>query len=560
MDVKRLLERVKTGDNDALKIIYETYSPMMRGVCKGITKEDEDTVSDLVQEAFVLAYNSVGKLKDPEKFGSWVVTIAKNVSLKHLETKRRRSAVSLSALAEGDYVVDDTLLADSILSEKEIMELVGKLPAGYGKVFELSVIEGYSHKEIAEKLGIEPHSSSSQLSRAKAMLRKMISKRTLIGTAVALTCAALLKMWLQTGKVVEPEATNATVARVGDGNAKAKESQGGNGGLRQNAAHGEPNAKLASASAVSSDVLRRGVLADTVVAREDSMGWARERLAVAGRNDSVPQPDSGKVAVPKADVTYVAEAVTSNSKGRKWQLLAAGSLGPALAQSAYRLIVGKEPDFDASTSIDPVVNKTWEEYNKYLVKNSQDTPADTALIAIANNNSGKIVEHEHHSKPVTIGFALTKALGTKWLFETGLQYSLLKSDFELGEKPYYVNTAQSVHYLGVPLKVSYKLFGLKGWTLYSSAGVTMNIPLSGKTKETYVVGASVLQGQKGHFAPAFQWTLGAGVGLQYEFAPKWGLYVEPMASWYVPNGSSVRTVWTEHPFTVTIPFGIRYTW
>lgn len=56
MDVKRLLERVKAGDNDALKIIYETYSPMMRGVCKGITKEDEDTVSDLVQEAFVLAY------------------------------------------------------------------------------------------------------------------------------------------------------------------------------------------------------------------------------------------------------------------------------------------------------------------------------------------------------------------------------------------------------------------------------------------------------------------------------------------------------------------------
>ena len=59
------------------------------------------------------------------------------------------------------------------------MQLIDNLPEGYRKVFKMAVIEGYSHKEIAEKLDIEPHSSSSQLTRAKAMLRNMLNKQTL---------------------------------------------------------------------------------------------------------------------------------------------------------------------------------------------------------------------------------------------------------------------------------------------------------------------------------------------------------------------------------------------
>lgn len=74
-----------------------------------------------------------------------------------------------SSIAD-EFDVESSLASDSMLEEKELLEIINKLPSGYCKVFKMAVIEGFSHKEIAEKLGIEPHSSSSQLTRAKVML------------------------------------------------------------------------------------------------------------------------------------------------------------------------------------------------------------------------------------------------------------------------------------------------------------------------------------------------------------------------------------------------------
>ena len=79
MKIEKLIERVKAGDADALRTVYETYSQQMRNVCIRITQEDEDTVSDLVQESFIRAYYSLEKLKDASKFGEWIVAITRVV-------------------------------------------------------------------------------------------------------------------------------------------------------------------------------------------------------------------------------------------------------------------------------------------------------------------------------------------------------------------------------------------------------------------------------------------------------------------------------------------------
>lgn len=89
MKIEKLIERIKAGDADALRTVYETYSQRMRNVCIRITREDEATVSDLVQESFIRAYYSLGKLKDASKFGEWIVAITKNVSLRYLERKQK---------------------------------------------------------------------------------------------------------------------------------------------------------------------------------------------------------------------------------------------------------------------------------------------------------------------------------------------------------------------------------------------------------------------------------------------------------------------------------------
>lgn len=180
MDIEETIKRVKTGDTTALKELIETYSPMLRKVCFNITHEDEDALNDLVQVAFIRAYYSLHQLRDASKFGEWVSAIAKNEALKFRKCKQKRSVVPFSSFSDEELDVEGSITPENYLGEKEIMDIVRQLPTGYSKVFQMAVIEGYSHKEIAERMGIEPHSSSSQLARAKAMLRKMISKRMLV--------------------------------------------------------------------------------------------------------------------------------------------------------------------------------------------------------------------------------------------------------------------------------------------------------------------------------------------------------------------------------------------
>lgn len=566
MKIEKLIERVKAGDADALKTVYETYSQRMRNVCIGITQEDEDTVSDLVQEAFIRAYYSLGKLKDSSKFGEWIVAITKNVSLRYLERKQKVQVMPFSSIAD-EFDVESSLASDSMLEEKELLEIINKLPSGYCKVFKMAVIEGFSHKEIAEKLGIEPHSSSSQLTRAKVMLQAMINKRTLALISIILICVPICKylFWKK-----DTEEKRLSVANVD--NAKEKPSANHGTELSNTKSSSVDKKVLATTTPNVKTKLPKFTVVDSICIKTDfEKDDSTNNIVIAIEKDTVSF-DTVKQVMPKFE-EFIAKNDVAPSYKSKWQLLAMGSVGSALAQSAYKMLVGNkgEDNTDGPQPSGPQMFSTWEEYSRYLQQNAHGnmSEAEKALMEIAINNTnninnikngGKIVEHEYHDKPITFGLSMTKTINRKWNVETGLQYSLLKSEFILGEDDYYVQKRQKIHYLGIPLRLSYKWFGANRWTAYTSAGIILNIPLSGKTDEQYVTGTVIPYSESWHFTPPFQWTVGTGVGLQYNFANNWGVYLEPTFSWHIPNGSTTRTIWTEHPFTITVPFGIRFTW
>ena len=570
MKIEKLIERVKAGDTDALKTVYEAYSQKMRNACIRITQEDEDTVDDLVQESFIRAYYSLEKLKDASKFGEWVVAITKNVSLRYLERKRKIQVLPFSEIGDG-FDVESSYTSDSKLEEKELFELIDKLPSGYRNVFRMAVIDGFSHKEIAEKLGIEPHSSSSQLTRAKGLLRNMINRRMLAVISILLVSIPIYK-YLFWKRSTEKE--QHPVANINDA-AKGKRSV--NRETVQPTTQSSVVDKNILATASSGKMkLQEYAVADSVGILTDSAKNDYEKtdsainVVIAIEKDTVSL-DTMKQVVPKLD-EFLAEEVAPSYKS-KWQLLAMGSLGSALTQTAYKMLVGNkgEDSTDGPQPSGPQMFSTWEEYSQYLQQNAHGnmSEAEKALMEIAINNTnninnikngGKIVEHEYHDKPITFGLSMTKTINRNWNMETGLQYSLLKSEFILGEDDYYIQKRQKVQYLGIPLRLSYKWFGANRWTAYTSAGIILNIPLSGKTDERYVTGTVVPYSDSWHFTPPFQWTVGTGVGLQYNFANNWGVYLEPTFSWHIPNGSTTRTIWTEHPFTITVPFGIRFTW
>ena len=573
MKIEKLIERVKAGDTDALKTVYEAYSQRMRNACIRITQEDEDMVDDLVQESFIRAYYSLEKLKDASKFGEWVVAITKNVSLRYLERKRKIQVLPFSEIGDG-FDVESSYTSDSKLEEKELFELIDKLPSGYRNVFRMAVIDGFSHKEIAEKLGIEPHSSSSQLTRAKGLLRNMINRRMLVVISILLVSIPIYK-YLFWKRSTEKE--QHPVANINDV-AKGKRS-----------VNRETVQPTTQSSVVDKNILATAspgkmklpdyVVVDSVGIQTDhetdfETGYEKTdsaiNIVIAIEKDTVSL-DTMKQVVPKLE-EFIAKQVTPNYES-KWQLLAMGSLGSALAQTAYKMLVGNkgEDSTDGPQPSGPQMFSTWEEYSQYLQQNAHGnmSEAEKALMEIAINNTnninnikngGKIVEHEYHDKPITFGLSMTKTINRNWNMETGLQYSLLKSEFILGEDDYYIQKRQKVQYLGIPLRLSYKWFGANRWTAYTSAGIILNIPLSGKTDEQYVTGTVTPYSDSWHFTPPFQWTVGTGVGLQYNFANNWGVYLEPTFSWHISNGSTMRTIWTEHPFAITVPFGIRFTW
>lgn len=566
MKIEKLIERVKAGDADALKTVYETYSQRMRNVCIGITQEDEDTVSDLVQEAFIRAYYSLGKLKDSSKFGEWIVAITKNVSLRYLERKQKVQVMPFSSIAD-EFDVESSLASDSMLEEKELLEIINKLPSGYCKVFKMAVIEGFSHKEIAEKLGIEPHSSSSQLTRAKVMLQAMINKRTLALISIILICVPICKylFWKK-----DTEEKRLSVANVD--NAKEKPSANHGTELSNTKSSSVDKKVLATTTPNVKTKLPKFTVVDSICIKTDfEKDDSTNNIVIAIEKDTVSF-DTVKQVMPKFE-EFIAKNDVAPSYKSKWQLLAMGSVGSALAQTAYKILVGNkgEDSTDGPQPSGPQMFSTWEEYSRYLQQNAHGhmSEAEKALMEIAINNTnninnikngGKIVEHEYHDKPITFGLSMTKTINRNWNMETGLQYSQLKSEFILGEDDYYVQKRQKIHYLGIPLRLSYKWFGANRWTAYTSAGIILNIPLSGKTDEQYVTGTVIPYSDSWHFTPPFQWTIGTGVGLQYNFANNWGVYLEPTFSWHIPNGSTMHTIWTEHPFTITVPFGIRFTW
>lgn len=554
MKIEKLLEKVKAGDTDALNIIYERYSPMMRSICFSITKEDEDTINDLVQDAFVLTYYSLSKLKDNSKFKEWCAAITKNTALKHLEKKSKLQTISFSSIMDEELEVEGALQTDSLLHENDILELINSLPTGYGKVFRMSVIEGFSHKEIADKLGIEPHSSSSQLARAKAMLRNMIDKRALAAISIILISIPLCKYLFWKKTVEEKKLPTANVERKNNNKIDKPELE---------SISSQTNRYVAN-TFITKKKLIREISLDSIVKSNE---WKNEdtirNIAIIIEERDTTLSDTTSMFIPQIENYIVAD--TTRHKKNKWQFLATGSLGSALAQNVYKLIASNNnglPDPDGPTPIIPNEISTWEDYYKHLQqKEHESMSADTlALMTIAKHNSGKIVEHEQHDKPITFGIALTKNIGKNWSLGTGIQYSLLKSNFTLGEGEYFINRVQKVHYLGIPLSTSYKWFNSKNWSAYSSAGIIFNIPMYGKNNEQYVTGITVPYKDSWHFTPSVQWSVGVGTGLQYNFAPNWSMYLEPSFNWYIPNGSTVHTIWTEHPFSISVPFGIRFTW
>lgn len=572
-NITTLVEKAKQGDADAFSTLYQMYYPKVKGICINILREDKAVVDDLVQDAFILALVSLKDLKNTHRFSQWLTSITTNLVLKYQEKGKRYDFISLSEIEdEFSSVLEDDNTSRQSISYEEIMSAIDSLPEGYKKIFNMSVLDGLSHQEISELLDIAPHSSSSQLSRAKAMLRNILSPRAMLIIVLALIVIPVYRYFTAKKKLVSENDVNIVRTRKSNEDITPIQKKPYVSVSRtQNAVLCSNHRSVQQGKNIVitvDDSIKTGQ--NVILEISDSLQENQYVLA-DNKRDSIIKKDSVYTPIPNEE-RWIADDTRTHKKS-KWQLLAAGSLGTTLAQNVYKIITSSNNNIGSSqpsgpdqpTTPDQPSEKsftTWEEYAEYLHRLTPTDPTaeNVAMMDIADNNKGKIEEYEHHDKPITLGLAVNKNIGKHWSLETGLQYSYLKSYFTLGTGNYRVDKEQKLHYIGIPIKLSYQFMAYKRLSAYGSAGASIQIPLSGKTYADYVIGGKSGYTTDWKTIPSIQWTVNTNIGIQYQFAPKLTLFVEPTLNWYIPNGSEVKNTWTERPFTLTVPFGIRFSW
>ena len=152
--------------------LYQRLAPKMFGVClryAGNTEEAED----VLQEGFVKVFRKIDSFRSEGSFEGWVRRIFVNTAIEHFRKKIYLQPITEreETTIEGQYVsVLDTM------AEKDIIALVQQLSPGYRAVFNMYVVEGYTHKQIGDIMGISEGTSKSQLSRAKSILQELVQK------------------------------------------------------------------------------------------------------------------------------------------------------------------------------------------------------------------------------------------------------------------------------------------------------------------------------------------------------------------------------------------------
>ncbi len=161
------------GDGNAQNELYRRYAPKLWGVCLRYAK-NRMSAEDILQEGFIRIFTYLDKFENKGSFEGWMRRTMVNTAINYY-----KKFLSTSREAEyHEYMSGKTLDADALssMSHQELLKLVQQMPNGYRTVFNLYIIEGYSHKDIAEKLSISENTSKSQLSRARGFLQAKIRK------------------------------------------------------------------------------------------------------------------------------------------------------------------------------------------------------------------------------------------------------------------------------------------------------------------------------------------------------------------------------------------------
>jgi len=160
----------KAGNRLAQKYFVETYSSYMFTICRRYLKR-EDVAKDCLQDTLIHVLKKIDKYNEQGRFKSWLSAVTVNKCIEQLRKEKKNLYSDVDLIP--DHGIDETVSLK--LEHDDIMSFIDTIPEQYRIVINMFLVEGYSHKEIGEKLGMSESNSRSVLSRAKKMINKAFS-------------------------------------------------------------------------------------------------------------------------------------------------------------------------------------------------------------------------------------------------------------------------------------------------------------------------------------------------------------------------------------------------
>ena len=566
MNRKQIVEGCKRGDPASVEALYNAYSAKLMGICRHYVSS-QDVAEDLLHDAFLVILSSIGSLRNPDKLDAWMGVIVKNIALDYLKDSKHFTH------PDTDMDMEDVPEESGypVPPYEDMMAMIDRLPEQYGKVFRLSVLEGLSHKEIGELLHIGERSSSSNLFRARQFLQKELKQYWL--ALMALIVLVATPFILHREKGVGPEPTQPIAIHTG---IDTTEVQTG----------ADSSAVVPGEVVPEKTYYAREVESETKVEKVDSMA-NRPSLAPIERIEgiglqarilgktptlTIRRPEQREWTVPE---DWLAEAKKPDTKS-VLGLFPSVSVLPGVIAGTSPIVMGSGILADASSYImapDTKVNNWSDFLDAVRSMEGSYTSGDSlayynSLLHIAEGlaaprpmepNPMPVEERVEYEKPFSVGLSASIGLNDRWSVLTGLEYTRLGSSHTIGRDTLYIRNQQKIHYVGVPLGLSYTVWSKGNLRLNASAFGKMEIPVAATLNQVHHNGNAYTYQNNFRFNAPVQWSAGAGFGLQYNVLPWMGLYVEPQVRYYFDTGGNVQTIRQAQPVEFAVPFGVRLT-
>ena len=511
---------------------------------------DRDSANDILHDGFIAAFTRLDTLRDPERIEFWLATIMKNLSLKHLQEQPLTSILEeIPEIAEEEEI-------DDILDFATLETLIRQLPEGYQNVFRLAVLEGKSHKEISEILGIAPNSSSSQLFHAKLRLRELIRdyrlRAGLISLLILLVSSGILFLARHSDTLHTSQLSADSVAGKQPSRYESKPE----------AATPDTPKEESTPTAIAKTTHSSFRSSAPIVNKSSDNNDSDSLPVTESAMESVPTSDSVGVSTPQSKEEIHPRPTPDDDYYSNQNQLFAEIPHKATTSNLWSAGIS----FDAGMLSFNGMNEG--DANNNLPPNDQQHPSEpdndnndsNAPSRMPRSSQGiesylESASRRHH---LPLSFALTaEKRFSSWLgVESGLGYSYLHTDFErTSQNGSNVSTCHW-HYLEIPLKVNLYAYTSPRMKIYFGFGGRVAIPVY-----SYAQIATNPYCNSGRFSSQSVWSAGANVGAAFRISKRVDLFIEPSIRYHFPTECKIPNIWTDdEPWSISVPIGFRFNW